>query len=107
VFRLSWSEIRIRRGGIRGASQSHPLPESLAQSLAFDLSALILKPGPVLQDPRPVLSHQTLATLSDEARYIVSPSPPWWLANDDPTEPSFDWVREESCPQMVLSRGNR
>jgi hypothetical protein len=31
-------------------------------------------------------------------------SPPSWLANDDPTEPSFRiGFREESCPQMVLS----
>ena len=31
-------------------------------------------------------------------------SPPWWLANDDPTEPSFRiGLGEESCSQMVLS----
>jgi hypothetical protein len=31
-------------------------------------------------------------------------SPAWWLANDDPTEPSFRiGFGEESCPQMVLS----
>ncbi|MGZ5918012.1 MAG: hypothetical protein ACXWJ4_11980 [Methyloceanibacter sp.] len=30
-------------------------------------------------------------------------SPPWWLANDDPTEPSFQiGFGEEICPQMVL-----
>src|SRR6266850_3474314 len=49
----------------------------------------------------PVLSH---LHVENEARYIVSPSPPWWLANDDPTEPSFRiGFGEESCPQMVLS----
>ena len=33
-----------------------PLPQSLAQSLAFDLRRFILKPGAGPQDPRPVLT---------------------------------------------------
>jgi len=50
------------------------------------------------------LGSEGIEPISTTALLHHRTSPPWWLANDDPTEPSFRiGFGEESCPQMVLS----